>query len=59
MSQKQSDVETFYYAIRTKMRGNLYWEDLSPVDQIRFVEAVNVILQLTSARFTNADEPVQ
>lgn len=57
-TQEQSDVEKFFYVIRAKMHGELNWEDLSPIDQMRFVDALNVILQLTSARFANDNKPL-
>lgn len=45
-----SDVEKFFYAIQEKLGGNLQWSDLDPFAQIQFVQAINSIIQATSAQ---------
>lgn len=43
-----SDVEKFFYAIQKNMGGgNRKWEQLSPGEQMMFVQAINVILEVT------------
>ena len=43
-----SDIEKFFYAAQAKQGGTVLWEQLDPIAQMQFVQAVNVILQLTS-----------
>ena len=41
-----SDIEKFFYAAQAKQGGTVLWEQLDPIAQIEFVNAVNVILRL-------------
>lgn len=45
-----SDVERFYVAIQKHMQGNVEFAKLSTADQIQFIQAINVILKVCSAR---------
>lgn len=45
-----SDVEKLFYAVQAKTGGNFQWSDLNPIDQMQFVEAINIILRLTQGR---------
>lgn len=52
MNDTMSDVEKFYYSIQKHMQGNVEFEKLSTADQIKFIQAINIILQVCSARKT-------
>ena len=39
-----SETETFYQAIATKFGVQRKWSDLHPVEQMQFVQAINMIL---------------
>jgi hypothetical protein len=43
-----SDCEKFYAAIVAKLGGTRNWEQLSPMEQHNFVQALNIILQVCS-----------
>jgi hypothetical protein len=43
-----SDTERFYAAIVAKLGGTRTWEQLSPMEQHNFVQALNIMLQICS-----------
>lgn len=45
-----SDTETFYYSVQNKLNGNVPWGKLNTQHQLMFVQSINVIKQLASAR---------
>lgn len=47
-NEKLSEVEQFFYAAQKKLGGNLVWSDLSPMDQMQFVSACNILSQICS-----------
>lgn len=45
-----SDTEKFYYAIRKMMGGNVMWYELDQMQQVHFIQALNVMIQITKMR---------
>lgn len=43
---EKSEVEQFYYAICGKFGITKKWEELHPMQQMQFVQACNMILQV-------------
>lgn len=43
-----SETEQFYAAITTKLGGSRSWEQLQPMEQHNFVQALNIMLSLCS-----------
>lgn len=43
---EKSSVEQFYYAICAKFGVTKKWEELHPMQQMQFVQAINTILQV-------------
>ena len=44
--QDKSEVEQFYAAICAKMGITRQWNELHPMEQMQFVQAINMILQV-------------
>lgn len=44
MNQPKSDVERFYDAMCAKMQINKPWGSLNPIQQLQFVQGINMIL---------------
>lgn len=44
-----SEVETFYYAICKHTGSSRKWHELDPMQQHQFIQALNIILQITSS----------
>lgn len=44
-----SQVEQFYYAICKHTGSTRKWHELDPMQQMQFVQAINIILQVTSS----------
>jgi hypothetical protein len=40
-----SDVEKFYYAVTKHFGSRRQWGELDPMEQMQFVQAINIILQ--------------
>ena len=45
-----SDVEKFYYAVSKHFGNNRKWHELSYVEQMAFIHAINNILAVVTAR---------
>lgn len=45
-----SEVEQFYVAIQTKVGGTVQWNQLHPLQQQQFVQALNAILQICASQ---------
>lgn len=43
-----SDTEKMYAAIQQKLGGTVPWHGLNPMEQMNFVQALNIIIALTS-----------
>jgi hypothetical protein len=43
-----SDAEKMYVAIQQKLGGSVLWHELHPTEQMNFVQALNIIIALTS-----------
>jgi predicted small integral membrane protein len=43
-----SDTERFYAAIVVKLGGTRSWEQLQPIEQMQFIQALNIMLQICS-----------
>lgn len=41
-----SDVEKFYYAIQGSLGGSVPWNQLHPIQQAQFVQAINTMIQI-------------
>lgn len=48
--QNKSDVELFWYAIRKHFGNNKEWNQLDGMQQMQFVQAVNMILRVVNQR---------
>lgn len=46
MSENKSDVERFFEAIAAKFGVQRKYHDLHPMEQMQFVQAINMILQV-------------
>lgn len=44
-----SDIEKFYYAIQGKLGGSVPWNQLHPIQQAQFIQALNQIMQICSS----------
>ena len=54
-----SDVELFYYAIEKHFRKtSIPWNQLHPMQQVEFIRAVNVILDICANSVVFKDEDV-
>lgn len=51
-----SEVEQLYVAIQSKLGGTVPWNRLHPVQQMDFIQAVNVILQICQGVHTYSQE---
>jgi hypothetical protein len=43
-----SDTERFYAAITKQLGGSRSWEQLQPIEQMQFIQALNIMLQICS-----------
>jgi hypothetical protein len=48
MSNQQSDVEKYYYNLTKHFGNRRQWSELDLMEQMQFVQAINVILQIVS-----------
>lgn len=49
-TQEKSYVELLYERLQKETEGDIIWHDLHPQHQHMFVEAVNVIIQMTATK---------
>ena len=45
-----SETEKLFYELTQKFGGNLQWNHLDPINQMQFIQAVNLIIDICSAR---------
>jgi hypothetical protein len=45
-----TDVEKFYYALQSKIGGTKKWHELDPMQQMQFVQAINIIIQVMALK---------
>jgi|Laugrespbdmm15sd_2_1035082.scaffolds.fasta_scaffold282392_2 hypothetical protein len=50
MEDSLSDTEKFYYAIRKMMGGDVMWYELDQMQQVHFIQALNVMIQITKMK---------
>lgn len=48
-----SETEKLFYELTKKFNGDLQWNHLDPMHQMQFIQAVNLIINICSARKEN------